>query len=327
MSIGKMIRKYRKLSGISQSQLAKRVHITQSFVSKIERGEYKVDADLLYDIASVLNVNIAKLFENRPISTFGEETLSELERLAHSGRFNDMIILVKTAFGSEFFKDPKQMFKLYQWKAVGHVFISEPENALCIVDNLLLHPQYVDDSGQFAGLYAISGISHYHMGNTGKAISDLIKARESLPTTNQRSAITLIRDYIYLYLGLVYSTMGDYNEAKKYLRLAANKIDEQIELDIKQQCQVLRALLNVEINNGHHELAIEYLLEYIRKCEFISDTRNIIRGHAKLGMCYNKIGKLDAAKEHFQIASALSKQYPKEVETNIRSILLDAGYM
>lgn len=55
--IGSRIRMYRKESGITQEQLAERIHVTKSRVSNWEQGINRPDADILADICRALNVS------------------------------------------------------------------------------------------------------------------------------------------------------------------------------------------------------------------------------------------------------------------------------
>ena len=62
--IGAKIAYYRTLRDMSQDDLAKRTHISQSALSRIERGRYNdnISASLLIDIADSLQIDIALLF-------------------------------------------------------------------------------------------------------------------------------------------------------------------------------------------------------------------------------------------------------------------------
>jgi hypothetical protein len=51
----------RKLTGLSQTDLAKRVHVNKSVLSRIERGRYNdnIPLTLLFDIVDALQVDVA----------------------------------------------------------------------------------------------------------------------------------------------------------------------------------------------------------------------------------------------------------------------------
>ena len=59
---GKNVQKYRKLAGLTQSELSKRLEITQKHLSIIETGTQFASASLIARIAAELNVTPAALF-------------------------------------------------------------------------------------------------------------------------------------------------------------------------------------------------------------------------------------------------------------------------
>lgn len=52
------IRKARVEAGLNQEELAVKLNKTQSFLSKIENGQVKIDAILLNEIAKILNKDL-----------------------------------------------------------------------------------------------------------------------------------------------------------------------------------------------------------------------------------------------------------------------------
>ena len=59
---GKNLQKYRKLAGLTQSELSKRLEITQKHLSIIETGTQFASANLIARISKELNVPPAALF-------------------------------------------------------------------------------------------------------------------------------------------------------------------------------------------------------------------------------------------------------------------------
>lgn len=61
--IGAKIAYFRTLTGISQSELAKKIKISQSVISKVESGNYNdnLSISLLIEIADAMNVDPAML--------------------------------------------------------------------------------------------------------------------------------------------------------------------------------------------------------------------------------------------------------------------------
>jgi transcriptional regulator with XRE-family HTH domain len=61
MNIGENIRKFRKEKDIKQTEIYEKLGISQSTYSKIENNRYKMDINTLKEIATILDVDIAKL--------------------------------------------------------------------------------------------------------------------------------------------------------------------------------------------------------------------------------------------------------------------------
>ncbi len=65
ITVSKNIKKYRKLAGITQEQLAVDIGKSYDFVRRIEykKGEIGCSVDTLYRISVVLGITMDKLFE------------------------------------------------------------------------------------------------------------------------------------------------------------------------------------------------------------------------------------------------------------------------
>ena len=61
-NLGKKIKEYRQLQGISQEELAEQLDISQQTLSKIECGKNFLTSETLERISSVLGVNTCELF-------------------------------------------------------------------------------------------------------------------------------------------------------------------------------------------------------------------------------------------------------------------------
>ncbi len=57
------LRSHRKAKGITQEELAKRLRNRQTFVSKVERGERRIDLAEFVEIARALESDPVKLFQ------------------------------------------------------------------------------------------------------------------------------------------------------------------------------------------------------------------------------------------------------------------------
>lgn len=84
--INENIRKCRKEKGISQEELAVRLHVVRQTVSKWEKGLSVPDADVLIKMAELLDVPVSKLLgvevENKTTNDITEELARLNEELA-----------------------------------------------------------------------------------------------------------------------------------------------------------------------------------------------------------------------------------------------------
>ena len=60
-----MIKKYRLSNKYTQEELANKIGVTKSFISKIEAEKTKPNLEMLSKIATALKVNIGDLIENK----------------------------------------------------------------------------------------------------------------------------------------------------------------------------------------------------------------------------------------------------------------------
>lgn len=63
--VGLNVAYYRKLSGLTQEQLAERLGVDRTTVSKVELAFVGVSLDLLFEMAEIFNITPDKLLEMR----------------------------------------------------------------------------------------------------------------------------------------------------------------------------------------------------------------------------------------------------------------------
>ena len=64
-SLGLKIAYYRKDRGLSQSELAERVNISRTHMSRIETADCAVSLDVIFDICDALEIKPVELFDFR----------------------------------------------------------------------------------------------------------------------------------------------------------------------------------------------------------------------------------------------------------------------
>lgn len=65
IKLGLNIAYYRKLRKLSQMQLAEKIDISRTHMSRIENCDCAVSLDVVFDIAKTLDIPVNKLFEFR----------------------------------------------------------------------------------------------------------------------------------------------------------------------------------------------------------------------------------------------------------------------
>jgi transcriptional regulator with XRE-family HTH domain len=63
--VGQKIRQIRKSRHLTQADLASRIGVTQSDLSRMENGEYKVGLDTLFRILQVFELSMSNFFEEQ----------------------------------------------------------------------------------------------------------------------------------------------------------------------------------------------------------------------------------------------------------------------
>jgi len=72
--VGQKIRQIRKSRRLTQADLAGRIGVTQSDLSRMENGEYKVGLDTLFRILQVFELSMSRFFEEAAPETEPEES-------------------------------------------------------------------------------------------------------------------------------------------------------------------------------------------------------------------------------------------------------------
>lgn len=68
MTFGQKIKNRRKELGYTQFELAERVHTTQPYISRLERGWFNPSMQMIVKISTVLNISIDYLLLNQKAS-------------------------------------------------------------------------------------------------------------------------------------------------------------------------------------------------------------------------------------------------------------------
>ena len=90
--LGNVIRRYRKAAGLSQVELAKRLKVDQTHISKIEQEERMPSVELLSQLARCLNIPAAELISFGDAETGGAQDAGlSLEEWNHEGELAEIV--------------------------------------------------------------------------------------------------------------------------------------------------------------------------------------------------------------------------------------------
>ncbi len=87
--VGPKIRQLRKERKLTQTELASRIGIQQSDLSRMEKGEYRVSLDTLFKILAVFNVSISEFFDDvnkDSLTPRDVQVMRDLQRLPNTVR-------------------------------------------------------------------------------------------------------------------------------------------------------------------------------------------------------------------------------------------------
>lgn len=105
---GKNVQKYRKMAGLTQSELSKRLEISQKHLSIIETGTQFASANLIARISKELNVPPAALFGDDLTQTYFDKLFTRLATYMEN-KFNTMRVNLSTELSRQLDeKLPKQ---------------------------------------------------------------------------------------------------------------------------------------------------------------------------------------------------------------------------
>lgn len=79
--VGRKIRKLRKERKLTQTELAARIGIQQSDLSRMEKGQYRVSLDTLFRILAEFKMSIGEFFEDLNQESITPRDLQTMRRL------------------------------------------------------------------------------------------------------------------------------------------------------------------------------------------------------------------------------------------------------
>jgi len=104
MSEGKKIREYRERKNLSVTELAKRIGVSRSYLSRMETGERPIKTDILNKIANAIGIPIQEFYSDQDMRSFdnkGEEIIVIDKKRHNLDNFTNEEILEFIRIGKE----------------------------------------------------------------------------------------------------------------------------------------------------------------------------------------------------------------------------------
>ncbi len=137
--INENIKYYRKRKGMSQEEMAVKLHVVRQTVSKWETGHSVPDADILIHISELLEVPVYQLLDLNETSLKEESLSKELERLNHLlAEKNKKEKIIKEAYKKRGFIITLSFLSLILALTIKNEIVSILSIAICLLLSILI---------------------------------------------------------------------------------------------------------------------------------------------------------------------------------------------
>jgi transcriptional regulator with XRE-family HTH domain len=137
--IGKRIKELRQYFGITQLELCQGI-CTQAYISKVENGAISISADLLFQIAERLGIDINYLFNssNNQRLDYIEEVIIQARELVDKQKYEELSSLIKLELKSPLLFNRKfKQFILWHYAISERHLHKDYDKALDLIDQAL----------------------------------------------------------------------------------------------------------------------------------------------------------------------------------------------
>lgn len=137
--INENIKYYRKRKGMSQEEMAVKLHVVRQTVSKWETGHFVPDADILIHISELLEVPVYQLLDLNETSLKEESLSKELERLNHLlAKKNKKEKIIKEAYKKRGIIITLSFLSLILALTIKNEIVSILSIAICLLLSILI---------------------------------------------------------------------------------------------------------------------------------------------------------------------------------------------
>jgi transcriptional regulator with XRE-family HTH domain len=320
------IRKRRTELGITQADLAKRLGISQSFYSRLEKGVATLSADLLKRLAEALETDPAYFLDDEGmeygnLSFYVEDTLDELEQLHRQQQFAEMLRLIQQAEKSHAFQLAQNRIRLLLWKARALSDAGDVGQSLAVVEEtlpyqpvmsrLLLATTYEIIALNNARRAKILDVQHRYEERDLWCERAIHYFQTSLNLLSERHKSSSIYQRCLYQLGNTYAIKRDFGRAEFYFARTMEWLEKENVLYLRTKARILIDKSFMAEINSDYRLAIRYASQALRFSKQIKDIRGEIISCYNIFDGYKKLGDNQKAKQYLARCVELANQYPE----------------
>ncbi len=262
VEIGKKISELRKEMNLTQGELARGI-CTQSLISLIERGESDPSAEVLYQIAKKLGVDVNYFFEIGSTTRldYVNEVEKQLRRTRIFYQYNEMMEIVAAEEKNPmFYHDPSKLQLLYWHKSI--YFAEEKKEYSKAIDLLKMAIDLVPAKNrahtelELEMMMSLGGFE-YRLEHFEQMLCQYQKVETIINSTNRILSDTTIKTRVYSNLGRAHTNIGNFEESNVLL-------NKGIDWCIECGDLYLMPALHYQIGYNHelmgdYDKALEYL--------------------------------------------------------------------
>lgn len=262
VEIGKKISELRKEINLTQGELASGI-CTQSLISLIERGETDPSAEVLYQIAKKLGVDVNYFFEIGSTTRldYVNEVEKQLRRTRIFYQYNEMMEIVEAEEKNPmFYHDPRKLQLLYWHKSI--YFAEEKKEYSKAIDLLKMAIDLVPAKNraytelELEMMMSLGGFE-YRLEHFKEMLCQYQKVETIINSTSRILSDTTIKTRLYNNLGRAHTKIGKYEKSNTLL-------NKGIDWCIECGDLYLMPALHYQIGYNHelmgdYDKALEYL--------------------------------------------------------------------
>lgn len=142
-SLGEYIKKGRELKEISQRELARRVHINNAIIARIESGETKKPSfQILSSLAKELKLNLSSMLK---LAKYTENEIANLHLIEINSHIYEEKRVIKYLYTNQSGEISVNLIKAFKNYKNDNISLKELLSLICIATNGIDLTEYIDE--------------------------------------------------------------------------------------------------------------------------------------------------------------------------------------